>query len=91
MAHPRFDRAYLHPSFGGGRRRVLAAPAFKKAAKERISPDPLGFARPFIPSSLRRPDARLQPERFGDWISRATGWTLKTTHICSDLPDQARI
>jgi hypothetical protein len=91
MAHVRLDRAHLHPPLMQGGRRVLAAPSFEKAAKEGISPDPLGFVRPFIPSSLDRPDTRLRAERIGGSTSRATGWTAQTTHACSDLFDQARI
>ena len=33
LAHLRFDRAHLHPSFRQGGRRVLAAPAFRKGCK----------------------------------------------------------
>jgi hypothetical protein len=49
LAHPRLDRARLHPS----RRRVLAAPGFGTVANQRNFPDSLGFARPFAPSSPR--------------------------------------
>ena len=63
LAHPRLDRARLHPS----RRRVLAAPGFGTAANQRNFPDPLGFARPFAPSSPR-PDTRLRAERIGGFI-----------------------
>ena len=72
MAHLRLDRAHLRPSLRQGGRRVLAAPAFGKAAKERTSSDLLGFARPFIPSSPWPPDTRLRVERIGGWTSRAT-------------------
>ena len=47
LAHPRLDCARLHPS----RRRVLAAPGFGTDANQLTFPDPLGFARPFAPSS----------------------------------------
>ena len=60
LAHPRFYCARLHPS----RRRVLAAPGFGTVANQRKSPDPLGFARPFAPSSPR-PDTRLRAEQIG--------------------------
>ena len=73
LAHLRLDRAHLHPSLGEGRQRVLAVPAFGEAAKERTSPDPLGFTRPFIPSSLDRPDTRLRAKRIGGSTSRVTG------------------
>ena len=63
LAHPRLDRARLHPS----RRRVLAAPGFGTAANQRNFPDPLGFARPFAPSSPR-PDTRLRAQRIGGFI-----------------------
>jgi hypothetical protein len=63
LAHPRPDRARLHPS----RRRVLAAPVFGTAANQRNFPDPLGFARPFAPSSPR-PDTRLRAVRIGGFI-----------------------
>ena len=79
MAHLRLDRAHLHPSLRQGGRRVLAAPTFGKAAKERTSSDLLGFARPFIPSSPRCPDTRLRAERIGGWTSRATCQTPRTT------------
>ena len=65
LAHPRFDCARLHPS----RRRVLAAPGFGTAANQRTFPDPLGFARPFAPSSPR-PDTRLRAARIGGSICR---------------------
>jgi hypothetical protein len=74
----RLHRAHLHPSFG-------------KATKERISPDPLGFAGPFIPSSLDRPDTPLRTERIGGLTFRSTGWTAQTTNAWSDFSDQARI
>ena len=48
LAHPRLDRARLHPS----RRRVLAAPV-RTDANQLTFPDRLGFARPFAPSSPR--------------------------------------
>jgi hypothetical protein len=63
-AHPRLERAPLHPS----RRRVLAAPGVGTAANQRNFPDPLGFARPFAPS-LPRPDTRLRAQRIGGFIS----------------------
>ena len=63
LAHPRFYRARLHPS----RRRVLAAPGFGTAANQRNFPDPLGFARPFAPSSPR-PDTPLRAARIGGFI-----------------------
>jgi hypothetical protein len=44
---------------GNGQRRVLAAPGFGAVANQRSSPDSLGFARPFAPSSPR-PDPRLR-------------------------------
>jgi hypothetical protein len=90
-AHLRLDRAHLHPSLRWGRRRVLAAPAFGKAARERTFSDLRGFARPFIPSSPRRPDTRLRAERIGGWTSRATCKRAKTTKTLPDLADQARI
>ena len=68
LAHPRLDRARLHPS----RRRVLAAPGFGTAANQRNFPDPLGFARPFAPSSPR-PDTRLRAERIGGLILLPAG------------------
>src|SRR4029453_13005173 len=43
LAHEGPERAHL-------RRRVLAAPVFRAAAKQRKVTDSLGFARPFIPS-----------------------------------------
>jgi hypothetical protein len=88
-AHLRFDRAHLHPSLKQGGRRVLAAPAFGKAANQRTSSDPLGFARPFIPSSPRRPDTRLPAERIGGWTSRAACHARRTTQAFPDLADQA--
>jgi hypothetical protein len=91
MAHLRLDRAHLHPSLRQSGRRVLAAPAFGTAAKEHTSSDLLGFARPFIPSSPRRPDTRLQSERIDGWTSRGTCQAPRTTHAFSDLSDQARI
>jgi hypothetical protein len=89
MAHLRLDRAHLHPSLRQGGRRVLAAPAFGKAANQRTSSDPLGFARPFIPSSLRRPNTRLRTEPIGAWTSRATCQAPRTTQAFPDLSDQA--
>jgi hypothetical protein len=91
MAHLRLDRAHLRPSLRQGGRRLLATPAFGKAAKEHTSSDPLGFARPFIPSSPRPPDTRLRAERIGGSTSRTTGWAAETTHSLTDLSDQARI
>jgi hypothetical protein len=41
---------------------------------------PLGFARPFIPSSPYRPDTQLRAERIGCWTSRATCQAPRTTH-----------
>ena len=46
---PRPHRARLQPS----RRRILAAPGFGTAANQRKLSDPLGFTRPFAPSSPR--------------------------------------
>jgi hypothetical protein len=89
IAHLRLDLAHLHPSFRQGGRRVLATPAFGKAAKEPTSSDPLGFARPFIPSSLCRPDTQLRAERIGGWTSRATARAPQTTKTFPDLADQA--
>jgi hypothetical protein len=65
LAHPRLDRGRLHPS----RRRVLAAPGFGAAANQRKLADPLGFARPFLPSSPR-PDTRLRAGGIGDFTVR---------------------
>ena len=53
MAHPRLDRAHLHPSLAGGRR-VLAAPGFGAAANQRNLRRP-AWLRPPIPSSLAPP------------------------------------
>ena len=50
LAHPRFDRARLHPS----RRRVLAAPGFGTAANQRNSSRP-AWLRPPIRSVLAPP------------------------------------
>jgi hypothetical protein len=91
MAHPRLDRAHLHPSLRQGGRRVLAAPAFGKAAKESTSSDLLGFARPFIPSSPYRPYTRLRAERIGGSTFRATCKRRKMTQAFPDVTDQARI
>jgi hypothetical protein len=90
MAHLRLDRAHLHSFVRQGGRRVLAAPAFGKAAKERTFSDLLGFARPFIPSPYR-PDTRLRSERIGCWTFRATRQIPQTTKAFPDLTDQARI
>ena len=60
LAHPRFERARLRPS----RRRVLAAPGDGTDANQHTFPDPLGFARPFAPSSPR-PNTRLRAGRIG--------------------------
>ena len=54
LAHLRLASRTFASFFVCGRR-VLATPTFGKATKERTSSDPLGFARPFIPSSLDRP------------------------------------
>jgi hypothetical protein len=89
LAHLLLDRAHLYPSLKQGGRRVLAAPAFGKAANQRTSSDPLGFARPFIPSSPRRPDTRLRTERVGGWTSRATCHARRKTQAFPDLSDQA--
>jgi hypothetical protein len=85
LVHPRQDRAHLHPSLRQGGRQVLATPAFGKAADQRTSSDPLGFARPFIPSSSRHPSA----ERIGGRTSRATCHARRTTQAFPDLSDQA--
>jgi hypothetical protein len=63
LAQPRLDRARLQPS----RRRVLAVPSSGTAANQRNFADPLGFARPFAPSSPR-PDTRLRAARIGGFI-----------------------
>jgi hypothetical protein len=89
MAHLRLDRAHSHPSFRQGGRRILAAPAFGKAANQRTSSDPLDFARPFFPPSLRRPNTRLRTERIGGWTSRATCHAPRETQAFPDLSDQA--
>jgi hypothetical protein len=91
LAHLRLERAHFHPSLRQGGGRVLAAPAFGRAAEERTFPDPFGFARPFIPSSPSRPDTRLRAERIGGSIFRDGGRTLQTTRSFSHLSDQARI
>jgi hypothetical protein len=88
MAHQRLDRAHLHPSFRPDGRRVLAAPAFGKAARERTSSDLLRFARPFIPSSPYRPDTWLRVERIDGWTSQATGQKPRTTQAFPHLSDQ---
>ena len=85
LAHPRLDRARLHPS----RRRVLAAPGFGTAANQRNFPDPLGFARPFAPSSPR-PDTRLRAVRIGGFI-RAFPATSPTHERRSCGPSPRRI
>jgi hypothetical protein len=89
MAHRRLARAHLHPSLRQDGRRVLAASAFGMAAKERTFSDPLGFARPFIPSSPRCPNTRLRVERIGGWTSQATWQKPRTTQAFPDLSDQA--
>jgi hypothetical protein len=89
MAHLRLDRAHSHPSFRQGGRRILAAPALGKAAKERTSSDLLGFARPFIPSSPDWPNTRLRVERIGGWTYRAICQKPRTTQAFPDLSDQA--
>ena len=89
MAHLRLDRAHSHPSFRQGGRRILAAPAFGKAANQRTSSDPLGFARPFFPPSLRRPNTRLRTERIGGWTYRVICQKPRTTQAFPDLSDQA--
>ena len=65
-------------------------PVFGAAVKQRTSSDPLGFARPFIPTSPR-PDTRLRAERIGGWTSQATCQRPQTTRTFPDLADQARI
>jgi hypothetical protein len=60
LAHPRVDRAHLHPSLRQGGRRVLAAPAFGTPANQRTFKDDLRPGRPieraarpaFVPSQL---------------------------------------
>jgi hypothetical protein len=89
MAHLCPDRAHLRPSLRQDGRRVLAAPAFGKAAKERTSSDLLGFARSLIPSSPCRPDTRLRVERIDGWTSRATCQKPQTTQPFPGLSDQA--
>jgi hypothetical protein len=59
------------------------------AAKERTYSDPLGFARPSIPSSPRCPNTRLRVERIGGWTSQATWQKPRTTQAFPDLSDQA--
>jgi hypothetical protein len=85
LAHPRLDRARLHPS----RRRVLAAPV-RTNANQLTFPDRLGFARPFAPSSPR-PIARLRTGRIGGWTFGTVRQTHRTTRTFPDLTDQARI
>ena len=46
LAHPRLHRAHLHPSLRQGGRRVLAAPAFGKAANQRTFKDDPRPGRP---------------------------------------------
>jgi hypothetical protein len=91
MAHLRPDRAHSHPSLRQGGRRVLAVPAFGAAANQLTSSDPLGIARPFIPSSPCRRYTRLRAEQIGFWTSRATRRAPRTTQTFPDLADQARI
>ena len=86
LAHPRLDFARLHPS----RRRVLAAPGDGTNANQLTFPDPLGFARPFAPSSPR-PIARLRAGRIGGWTFGTVRQTHRTTRTFPDLTDQARI
>ena len=62
----RLNRARLHSS----RRRVLVAPGFGTAANQRKSPDRLGLADQFAPSSPR-PDTRLRAEQIGGLFSPA--------------------
>ncbi|HEY5769003.1 MAG TPA: zincin-like metallopeptidase domain-containing protein, partial [Terrimicrobium sp.] len=83
LAHLRLNRARLHSS----RRRVLVAPAFGTAANQRKSPEPLGFARPFAPSSPR-PDTRLRAERIGGLIFSPGGrrHPLSVPGHCDRLP-----
>ena len=82
LAHLRLNRARLHPS-----RRVLAAPDFWTAANQRKSPDPLGFARPFAPSSPRS-HTRLRAARIGGLILSPGGGPhpLSVPGHCDRLP-----
>ena len=89
LAHPRPDRAHLHPLLRQGGRQVLAAPAPGKAANQRTSSDLLGFARPFIPSSPDCPNTRLRVERIDGGTSRAICQKLRTTQAFPNLSDQA--
>lgn len=83
LAHPRLDRARLNPS----RRRVLAAPGFGTDANQRNFPDPLGFARPFAPSTPR-PDTRLRAQRIGGFTLPAAPGShpLSAPDHCDRLP-----
>ena len=83
LAHPRLDRARLHPS----RRRVLAAPGFGTVANQRNFPDSLGFARPFAPSSPR-PDTQLRAQRIGGFTLPAAPGShpLSAPDHCDRLP-----
>jgi hypothetical protein len=83
LAHPRLDRARLQPS----RRRVLAATVFGAAANQHTSSDPLGFARPFAPSSPR-PDTRLRAQRIGGFTLPAApeSHPLSAPDHCDRLP-----
>ena len=83
LAHPRLDRARLQP----WRRRVLAAPGFGTVANQRNFPDPLGFARPFAPSSPR-PDTRLRAQRIGGFTLPAApgSHSLSAPDHCDRLP-----
>jgi hypothetical protein len=75
LAHPRFYCARLQPS----RRRVLAAPGIGTAANQRTFPDPLGFARPFLPSSPR-PGTPLRAARIGGLILPQAGGPANKRH-----------
>jgi hypothetical protein len=66
LAHPRPDRAHLHPSLRQGGRRVLAAPAFGTAANQRTLKDDPRPGRP-IERAVRSASV---PSRFGGFTVR---------------------
>jgi hypothetical protein len=77
------SRLCILPSDRGWR--VLAAPTFRTAAKERNSCDPLGFARPFIP-----PLRRLRAAQIDGWNLPSHRIYTANNALFANFSDQAR-
>ena len=79
LAHPRLDRAHLHPSLRQGGRRVLAAPAFATAANQRTFKDDPRPGRP-VERAVRSASV---PSQFGGFTLRRTAFSSAPWQNCA--------